>query len=163
MFKFHTFYIVFVLTGITMLAGFGDSALAQGPCGITIAKVALGGEDTEFPFEHAEDGAEPSFFTLKSGLSTGGPFASTSTVTELPLEGWALVDIECEGTGATGFEITDNGFTATCDGGGFVTCTFFNVESKNIPTLSEWGMIAAAGGLGLIGLFYAVRRKKAAA
>ncbi len=30
-----------------------------------------------------------------------------------------------------------------------------------IPTLSEWGMIAAAAGLGLVGLFFAVRRRKA--
>jgi hypothetical protein len=35
------FYIVFVLTGITMLVGFRP-ALAQGGCGITIAKVAPG-------------------------------------------------------------------------------------------------------------------------
>jgi len=33
----------------------------------------------------------------------------------------------------------------------------------NIPTLSEWGMITAAAGLGLIGLFFAVRRKRAMA
>ena len=163
MFNLRVFYIVFVLTGITMLAGFGDSALAQGGCGVTIAKVAPGGGGTEFPFEYSVDGGGLSTFTLNGGESEGGPFSSSITVTELPLEGWALEDIECEGTGATGFEITDNGFTATCDGGGSVTCTFFNVESKNIPTLSEWGMIAAAGGLGLIGLFYAVRRKKAAA
>ena len=32
-----------------------------------------------------------------------------------------------------------------------------------IPTLSEWGMIAAVTGLGLIGLFFVTRRKKAAA
>lgn len=32
-----------------------------------------------------------------------------------------------------------------------------------IPTLSEWGMIAAAAGLGLAGIFFAVRRKRAVA
>ncbi len=32
-----------------------------------------------------------------------------------------------------------------------------------IPTLSEWGMIAAAGILGMIGLFFIARRKKATA
>ncbi len=31
---------------------------------------------------------------------------------------------------------------------------------RPIPTLSEWGMIAAAVGLGLIGVFFAVRRKR---
>ena len=30
----------------------------------------------------------------------------------------------------------------------------------NVPTLSEWGMIAAAGGLGMIGVFFAVKRKR---
>jgi hypothetical protein len=29
----------------------------------------------------------------------------------------------------------------------------------NVPTLSEWGMIAAAVGLGLVGVFFAVRRR----
>ena len=33
--------------------------------------------------------------------------------------------------------------------------------TRNIPTLSEWGMIAAAAGLGLIGMFFAVRRRMA--
>ena len=32
-----------------------------------------------------------------------------------------------------------------------------------IPTLSEWGMIAMAGVLGVIGLYVAMRRRKAAA
>jgi len=29
-----------------------------------------------------------------------------------------------------------------------------------IPTLSEWGMIAAAGGIVLVGIFFALRRRK---
>jgi hypothetical protein len=33
----------------------------------------------------------------------------------------------------------------------------------NIPTLGEWGMIAFAGVLGMIGLYAAARRRKAAA
>ncbi|HET7288912.1 MAG TPA: IPTL-CTERM sorting domain-containing protein [Thermodesulfobacteriota bacterium] len=32
-----------------------------------------------------------------------------------------------------------------------------------IPAISEWGMIAAAVGLGIIGLLITARRKKAAA
>ena len=65
------------------------------------------------------------------------------------------------------------------DGGGFRcgTTTFLNSSneferivytangsfSSTIPTLSEWGMIAMAGVLGMIGLFVAARRRKAAA
>jgi hypothetical protein len=33
--------------------------------------------------------------------------------------------------------------------------------SRPIPTLSEWGMISATVGLGFIGVFFAVRRRKA--
>ncbi len=36
------------------------------------------------------------------------------------------------------------------------------VQERNIPTLSEWGLIAAAGVLGIAG-FIAIRRRKAAA
>jgi len=35
--------------------------------------------------------------------------------------------------------------------------------NHNIPTLSEWGMIATASGLGIVGLFFVLRRKRAAA
>lgn len=35
--------------------------------------------------------------------------------------------------------------------------------SASIPTLSEWGMIAAAAGFALIGMLYAMRRRKASA
>jgi len=35
-------------------------------------------------------------------------------------------------------------------------------STASIPTLSEWGMIAAAAGLILVGVFFAVRRRKAA-
>lgn len=41
-----------------------------------------------------------------------------------------------------------------------VTCVTENNES--IPTLSEWGMISAALGLGMVGVFFAVRRRRAA-
>lgn len=35
--------------------------------------------------------------------------------------------------------------------------------SRNIPTLGEWGIIAMAGVLGMIGLYAAMRRRKATA
>jgi hypothetical protein len=40
---------------------------------------------------------------------------------------------------------------------------WFGNAGLNIPTLSEWGMIAAAGGLGLIGVFFALKKRRAAA
>lgn len=37
------------------------------------------------------------------------------------------------------------------------------VQVSPIPTLSEWGMIAAAAGFALIGMFYAIRRRRLSA
>jgi hypothetical protein len=37
---------------------------------------------------------------------------------------------------------------------------FAIVTGLIIPTLSEWGMIAAAAGLGLVGVFFALRRRR---
>jgi len=36
-------------------------------------------------------------------------------------------------------------------------------QAENIPTLSEWGMIAAAAGFALVGMFYAMRKRRASA
>ena len=38
---------------------------------------------------------------------------------------------------------------------------WFGNGERNVPTLSEWGMISAVAGLGLIGVFFAVRRRRA--
>jgi hypothetical protein len=38
---------------------------------------------------------------------------------------------------------------------------FFVPFERNVPTLSEWGMIAAAVGLGLAGVWFALKRRKA--
>ncbi len=40
---------------------------------------------------------------------------------------------------------------------------FVERVASNVPTLSEWGMISAAAGLGLIGVFFALRRRMAKA
>lgn len=53
---------------------------------------------------------------------------------------------------------------ATIEGGETLTAEKLWVSpARPIPTLSEWGMISAAAGLGLIGVLFAVRRKKARA
>lgn len=44
---------------------------------------------------------------------------------------------------------------------GVLNVWFGEAAPRRIPTLSEWSMIAAAGGLGLAGLFFAVRRRRA--
>jgi hypothetical protein len=37
---------------------------------------------------------------------------------------------------------------------------WFGNAGLNIPTLSEWGMIAAAAGLMMIGVFFVVRKRQ---
>ncbi len=44
---------------------------------------------------------------------------------------------------------------------GVLNVWFGTSVERNIPTLSEWGMISAAVGLGLISVFFAVRRRRA--
>ena len=46
--------------------------------------------------------------------------------------------------------------------GGVAECTFFNIIPTRIPTLSEWGLIAMAGILGIVG-FMVMRRRKVTA
>jgi hypothetical protein len=53
--------------------------------------------------------------------------------------------------------VTENVLTGSIDN---LSCIDQGGEAS-IPTLSEWGMIAAAAGLGLIGVFFGVRRRKA--
>ncbi len=44
---------------------------------------------------------------------------------------------------------------------GWRACTIaIRMARTNIPTLSEWGMIAAATGLMIVGVYFAVRRRK---
>lgn len=139
-----------------------DSALAQ-PCRIEFAKSAPGGGDTEFPFEATLDGGQPIPGSLSDGAESGVNFSSSAVIVELPLEGWAFAGVECDNDDGIIIDFTDNGITAECFAGDFsqAFCTFFNVQERDIPTLSEWGMISVAIGFVLIGVFFAVRRRRA--
>jgi hypothetical protein len=86
----------------------------------------------------------------------------TFSFIEEPPQGWVLDRVECENlSGNIIVENVEEGIILECvnpdqESG---LCTFFNRRSaENIPTLSQWGLIAAAVGLGLIG-FIAYRRR----
>jgi hypothetical protein len=55
--------------------------------------------------------------------------------------------------------VTSNVLNGSIDGLSCVTTSI----ARNIPTLSEWGMIAAAVGLGLVGVLFVFRKRKAQA
>jgi hypothetical protein len=160
-----------VLSGFLALsarAGFLD--IPEGDCAIGIIKSTPQTESSlPFEFNQAVNGVESEITVFSNTLapsdfvfvSDGG----TVSYTELPQEGWTLEDIQCvEGAGV---DITKNEDSVTFEcvqpSGQFSAafCVFGNrVSADKIPTLSEWGMITAAAGLSLIGVFFAVRRRK---
>ncbi len=160
---------LFVLTvlAILLIPFPRDDARAQS-CSISICKSAEGAGDTPFTF-HAERPNDNFDFNLVAGsecLFLGLDPSIDLLVTESLTEGWELADIDCS---AAGLEISPRrrGIFVECPApGGGGTCTFINAPEgssiASIPTLSEWGMFAAAAGLGLAGAFYAVRRRRTA-
>ena len=166
-------FYVFALSvlGLLLIPSFYDTAIAQPDCGVTICKSApqLPPADSEgelvfFPFTEIR-GQSVFEFTLAAnsrctgaGLDTG----QSNEIIEEPFEGWELVDIDCEGDPGIVITLIEDGVSAHCQSQGFTICTFTNRRVPAVPTMSEWGMMAAAGGLALIGVFFAVRRKRRA-
>ena len=151
---------IIVLSGTFMFAGGANEAWGQG-CTITVAKEVFGNNEV---FELTIDDG---FSVFTSSFSEDfdffygwGPTADL-TVTETVPPGWRLADIICFNDGVAITEI-ENGIIAKCidPNNGFTECVFVNVDPAGIPTLSEWGMISAAAGLGLVGMFFVIRRKR---
>ena len=148
---------------------FADTSFAQdGECMGRVTKVAEGGGDTRFLFTVTEGGMVIGEDELRDGYHTGGgvEVGLPVRVVETPTEGWVLSEINCDLAEGMQVEEIENGIIFNClsPTEEISNCTFVNIpvsETARIPTLSEWGMIAAAAGLGLIGLFYAVRRRRA--
>ncbi len=163
--------IALLLLTAAGIAGFGGSARSQ-ECDIGICKSAEGAGDLLFPFTTDHGGVIDEFDLIPTEamgacILLGFDDSSNLSVFEDPISGWKLDHIECDTTGIT-FETVDGGVVLNCTdpNNASGSCTFFNVPGEivsNIPTLSQWGMIAAAAGLVLIGVFFAFRRKRAQA
>lgn len=149
---------------------------AQDRCEVTIEKVAIPANNTEFEF------SGPPTFTLSD---PGNPThivdvlaqddGNRTTIIEEDRLGWELESIVC--TPPTGgfcvgpggptpcltITVIENGINIDCFDSGRATCTFTNaLIQRDVPTLSQYGLIAMAGVLGLVA-FFVMRRKKAAA
>jgi hypothetical protein len=167
------FFLVFsVVSGFLTLSSHGGEIIfPPGNCGFAIAKITPQ-IDGSIPFEFIQsvNGVETQI-SIDSNIFGPPDFifvdqGDTVSFTELPQEGWTLEEIDCfEGVGVE-ITKTEDSVIFECvnpvDGFSGAICGFFNrVSADKIPTLSEWGMISAAAGLGLIGVFFAVRRRRA--
>ena len=163
------------VTSVLLLPVFTGVAQAQvGSCFVSICKAAPQlppASETDlsvnFPFSIVVESIPSELDITANGLCPTFQifFGSVGLdAIEYPTDGWTLEDVECVGDGINVVEYI-NGVTVTCaQNAGEATCTFVNVRAvSQIPTMSEWGMIGVAAALGLIGVFYAVRRRKAEA
>ncbi len=133
-------------------------------CVVGIIKLATPDDGTEFTFLSDEGGVVTEFNLIHQDEQTiGFPRTVVLEVVEVVPDNWELVNIECNDNGNVNITIIENGIVAVCVGPeGSGSCVFENVlRERPIPTLSEWGMIAAAAGLALVGVFFATRRKRA--
>ncbi len=157
----------YLLVIIFIAAGFAaihpGTSYAQIGCEIGISKVATPDDGTEFHFVTTGPASSPEF-DLVSGDGKGltSPAGSSVDVVEDLLSGWVLDHVECVTEDAAVVTNIENGVRILCPpNGGGAGCTFFNKRLGSVPTLSEWGMIAAATGLVLVGVFFALRGRKA--
>lgn len=165
--------LILSLLALALVPMPGGSASAQ-ECAVAICKVAPQvegpfvvdpGEFVTFTFDWQVGSDEPQQFDLDANgrcIVLPAGLQAPLRVVEEPLPGWTLADIQCDQSSGISVSFIENGAVFTCNEPTqqFLECDFVNLITANIPTLSEWGMIAAAAGLGLVGVFFAVRRRK---
>lgn len=160
------FLIILIVAGGLLIPLSGGVAQVQ-ECQYSFIAEAVGSGDLRFLWIGLDNGVEQFNFSEVAGVlnSSFHQVGTNILLTEVPPAGWAIDDISCSGNGFTFEVISQDSVVMTCqDGGSVGTCTFTNVKlPAPIPTLSEWGMIAAAAGLIMVGVFYALRKRKAQA
>lgn len=157
--------VVFALSMFSLFSP-RDSIAQPQVCAVTNLKEAEGTEGIDFDFRF-EVGPNVIPFILTSGIPREDFFQTSVivTYTELDNPEWGLVDVACDSNSGVDVTYVENGVTIEClNAGGEAECVWTNVRlTRPIPTLSQWGMIAAASGLGLVGVFFAMKRRKARA
>ena len=138
-----TLPIIVELGPAPLFTSFFGLACAEGPEGI-VNVIAPGRHFQYDPARMALTQVTPG----PLGGLTDGPVAACRPIFDDPNDN----------TNDIGFLI----FSSTFRGNSFDYAQFGLVKARPIPTLSEWGLIAMAGVLGIIGLL-AIRRRKATA
>lgn len=158
-----SFILLLVMSGV--LADRAEAGTDQLACSVTIRKnsnVPPPGQEFEFLVEPSAGG--DFVIDLFPGQEDGFGlnFGQSAVVSENVPPGWRLVDVDCEsGPGISIIIDEDNNVLIDCLTVSEAFCSFFNVRTGTVPTLSEWGMITAAGGLMLVGVWFAIRRRRA--
>lgn len=177
--RYLAIFALAITLGITSLALFPSSSNAgiMAPCNIVIEKEevpVLGGT-----FDFDVTGSVVTDFQLRNGESDNIALGIDNIIEireDVP-DGYTL-ELECiEGNTNCGGGMFESclsitpledgtGVRVECIDDDSGSCTFTNrlnqVDPANVPTLSEWGLIAMAGILGLIA-FVVLKRKKAVA
>lgn len=169
--RISLFVAIFLIVGFLYVVLSKDTN-AQGPiCTLEIEKVAIPADNTPFNFIITGDinDEEPLFDPNDPTLILELNDPQTVTVTEELPSGWLLESIECEeqdnncgDTPCLNITIDEesNSITAQCLDNDTGSCTFTNIKAPSqVPTLSEWGLIAMAGILGIIG-FIVIRKRQ---
>ena len=130
-------------------------------CDVTIGKTALPDDGTVFDFT-APGSSEPEFtLTNDEEIDIKISAGEDVDVTETLLLGWRLNYVECLNADGVFISDIENGVNLACGpNGGSVECNFANTNIRNIPTMSEWGLIATALVLGMAGFYVIYRRRK---
>ena len=159
----------FLIVSVFSIAFFQAGQASAQPCGVEICKSAPGAGDQEFLIDSFDSG-QTDTETLLDGecFETLLNFDADVEFTEQQIPGWVLDDIECDDVPGFDTSFIENGVVVLCttqQGPIGMRCFFNNVRGTAgaVPTLTEWGMIAAGAGLGLIGVFFAYKRRKAQA
>ena len=115
---------------------------------VCIEKRTIPGSNVEFPFiieiesvttdivQTEVNGAiigESASVYLSDGEEVGIAFRGEAKITEVPVPGWRLVDIDCEGTSDYGYEISGNTveiYYAIGTSESFIRCVFTNQEVR---------------------------------
>jgi len=149
-----------------IILGVSGSAGAQ-QCFVEVCKSAPGAGMQGFLIDFTDSGETDTveLFDGADCFTTSLNFDADVDITEQPTPGWQLNDVQCLGTSGIEISSIPGGIVALCtsEGEASITCTFINGPAISIPTLSEWGMIAAAAVLAIVGVFFALRRRKAQA
>jgi hypothetical protein len=163
---FGVLLVVAVVYGILVLPARAGKVVID-ECLLVLVKETEFGDGQSFDFTADFSVGSDLDFSIASGESfeLGVDLGESVVVSENVPPGWVLADVSCEfGGGIIVFADEGNDLTASCVQLGEARCVFTNVLlQRPIPTLSAWGMIAAAGGLVLIGVFFAIRKRRAQA